>query len=175
LTSVVEICTNSIAMPSNVIEKCVGELNARDLTISLAESATAGRMASEFALVKESGKCLIGGLVCYDANVKVSVLGVDEDLIDKFTAESAEVTKAMADNLPKLFDSSIYAAVTGLASPGGSETDEKPVGTMFLHVKLPDGQIATCQTFEGTPEDVVLQTIDRACELITESLQATTK
>ncbi len=65
----------------------------KGLTISFAESATAGWLCSEFALTEQSGKVLKGGIVCYDADLKVSLLGVPRELFDKYTPESMEVTQ----------------------------------------------------------------------------------
>jgi nicotinamide-nucleotide amidase len=157
-------------MPTGTIENCVRLLISQGRKIAFAESATAGRLASEFALVPESGKVLLGGIVCYDPEVKTSILKVPKKLIDDFTAESAEVTQALAENLTAYFDADIFVAVTGLASPGGSETPEKPIGTMFFHVILSEGAVAHREVFEGNPEEVVLHAIDRVCSLISEKL-----
>jgi nicotinamide-nucleotide amidase len=61
------------------------------MTIAFAESATAGCLCSEFALAPESGDILKGGIVCYDATLKETILKVPKTLIDKFTAESEKL------------------------------------------------------------------------------------
>ncbi len=43
-----------------------------------------------------------------------------------------QVTTALAKNLPKLIKADIHVAITGLASAGGTETKDKPVGTIFF-------------------------------------------
>ena len=54
-------------------------------------------------------------------------------LIEQYTAESAEVTAAMATQGHKLFKgANIIIACTGLLKPGGSASSEKPVGTFLL-------------------------------------------
>ena len=79
----------------------------KGLTIAFAESATAGWLCSEFALTEESGKVLKGGIACYDANLKVALLKVPQELIDEFTPESMEVTREMAYRLRALIPSDI--------------------------------------------------------------------
>lgn len=130
------------------------------LTIAFAESATAGRIAAEFALVPEAGKFLKGGLVCYDADLKCSLLKVSREQIDTFTPESKEVTQAIATGLQSLIPADIHIGCTGLTSSGGSETPEKPVGTMFLYATKAEQQLFNERVvFQGSPEDIVLQTI----------------
>lgn len=157
-------------MPTKKVVDCVRMLVNRQLKIAFAESATAGRMASEFSLVPDSGKILLGGIVCYDVAVKCDLLNIPKIYIEKYTPESAEVTKALAENLRTHFKADVIVAVTGLASPGGSETPEKPVGTMFIHMLLRDGYIAHREKFDGSPEQIVVQTIDRMCELLCEKI-----
>ena len=158
-------------MPSNTTTACVQTLLSHNYRIAFAESATAGRLASEYSLVQESGKILLGGIVCYDESVKCEILNIPQQFIDAYTAESAEVTKAMAESLATLFKGDILVGVTGLASPGGSETKEKPVGTMFIHILTPNGYTAHREIFEGNPESIIMKAIDKTGELIMEKLK----
>ena len=158
-------------MSSEKVENCVNALIARKLKISFAESATAGRLASEFGLAKDSGEILLGGIVCYDVSVKCDLMKIPADLIEKFTPESAEVTRALAENLSSYFKSDIFVAITGLTAPGGSETAEKPVGTMFIHIITPYGYMSHREVFFGSPEEITLKTVDTTCGLILKNLK----
>ncbi len=160
-------------MASDKIAECSKLIAQKKLKIAFAESATAGWLASEFSLVEESGNILLGGIVCYDACTKEDIFGVSAETIEKYTAESAEVTKAIAEGLPKYFDCDIAVGITGLTSAGGSETPEKPVGTMFIHIVLPGNRYcAHREVFDGPPEKVIKQTIDRVGTLLTDLLSA---
>ena len=143
------------------------------LTIAFAESASAGRAAFEFSLTADSGSVLKGGLVCYDACIKEDILGVDPALIEKFTPESSEITKAVACRLSHFMDADIHVAITGLPSPGGSENRNKPVGTMFIHILMKDRSVALRKVFHGTPESIILQTIDLVAQAILDALMQT--
>lgn len=57
-------------------------------------------------------------------------------LIEKYTPESAEVTKEMAIRLKKMMGADAVVSVTGLTTSGGSEGPGKPVGTMFYCVLI---------------------------------------
>jgi nicotinamide-nucleotide amidase len=157
-------------MPSQIVTDCSKSLAERKMTVAFAESATAGRLAFEFSMCPDSGKILKGGLVCYDADLKKSILHVPEDIINKFTPESAEVTKEIAERLKTLIPADIHIGVTGLTTSGGSESPEKPVGTIFLHAFIKERSIAVREVFQGEPEEIVLQAIDRAAELILQEI-----
>src|ERR1700712_4976939 len=101
---------------------CSKLMAEKGLSIAFAESATAGWLCSEFALTPESGKVLMGGITCYDASLKESLLKVPHQIIKDFTPESQEVTDELAKRLHRLINADVCVGVTGLTTPGGSET-----------------------------------------------------
>jgi len=157
-------------MPSQLIIDCSKILKEKGLTIAFAESVTAGRLAAEFSLTQDSGSVLKGGIVCYDAEVKEEVLGITSEYIKEFTPESAEVTRELAIQLKEIIRSDIQVAVTGLTTSGGSETSQKPVGTIFLHLVIRDNSIAVRKVFKGSPEQIVLLAVDLAAKTIINEL-----
>lgn len=152
------------------LHRCAALLASLKKTICCAESATAGRFCSSLSLMPQSGQILIGGIVCYDANVKSTLLRVPKDLIETHTPESAEVTKALAEALPRLFSADVHVAITGLTAPGGSETADKPVGTIFIHARLNGKDFPVRQVFSGSPEQIMLQAVNRAAQCVVEAL-----
>lgn len=158
-------------MPSKIVLACAKVLMDQKLTIAFAESASAGRLSAEFSLVPECGGMLKGGIVCYDACIKQDVLGVPKELIEKYTPESAEVTRELAARLQNFMKADIQVAVTGLTTPGGSETSEKPVGTMFIHALIKQKPFALREVYKGSPEEIVLQTVDRVAQLLIDELK----
>jgi nicotinamide-nucleotide amidase len=157
-------------MAESKIAVCSKLMARQGLTIAFAESATAGWLCSEFALTEESGKVLMGGIACYDAGLKIKLLKVPQELIDEFTPESMEVTREMAYRLRQLIASDIQVTVTGLTTPGGSETPEKPVGTMFVFALIKDKEASFRKVFSGSCEDVIHQTIEAAADMLTREL-----
>src|SRR6195952_3842655 len=153
-------------MAESKISICSKLMAERGFTIAFAESATAGWLCSEFALTDESGKGLKGGIACYDADLKVKLLGVAQELIDTYTPESMEVTREMAYRLKETISSDIQLTVTGLTTPGGSETPEKPVGTMFVFALIQGREASFRKVFPGSCEEVIHQTIEAAADLL---------
>jgi nicotinamide-nucleotide amidase len=157
-------------MAESKISICSKLMAEQGLAIAFAESATAGWLCSEFALTEESGKVLKGGIACYDADLKVSLLQVPQELIDEFTPESIEVTREMARRLVKLIPSDIQVTVTGLTTPGGSETAEKPVGTMFVVALINGRETSFRKVFKGSCEQIIHQTIAATADLLMNAL-----
>lgn len=154
-------------MLSEQITLCSRRIAENNMKVAVVESATAGWLASEFALAPHSGKIFLGGIVCYDVCTKEQLFDIPKKLIEEFTPESAEITQLLAERLNKYFKCDIAIAITGLTSPGGSETDDKPVGTMFIHIKLPENRYCSHrEVFEGTPKDIIRLTIERTGELL---------
>lgn len=154
------------------IADCARQLAEKKLTIVFVESATAGWLCSEFALTEQSGEILKGGIVCYDASLKESLLGVPHELIREHTPESQQVTNELASRLGKLIPADIYVAITGLTTPGGSETPEKPVGTMFLSILIKGRLVSVSYIFDGPCEAIIKKTICAAAALLISETQS---
>lgn len=157
---------------NSFLNRCGKLLIERKLSIAFAESATAGRLAAEFALLPNAGKFLIGGIVCYNVGVKEEHLKVPKQMITKFTPESAEVTRAMAKGLIDFIKADLHVAITGLPAPGGSETAEKPVGTMFICAFFKEKVLFEERiVFNGRPEEIIQQTVHHAAKTLLKYLQ----
>jgi nicotinamide-nucleotide amidase len=113
------------------LEGVVGAmLTERGLTVSTAESCTAGLLSSRIASVPGASKYLRGAVVAYASEVKSTELGVPAELIDKAGAVSEEVAAEMALGAKRKFSTDIALAVTCVAGPG--ESDGVPAGTAVL-------------------------------------------
>ncbi len=146
----------------NTTRKFINTLKEKELTVAFAESMTCGLAAHKLSTVKGVADVLSGSIVCYTPDVKMKLLRVKKDVICKNTCESQEVTDALAVNLTKLIKADIYGAITGLASEGGSESREKPVGTVFFSVLYKNKQHRLRKLFRGTPSEIK----EKACEAL---------
>ncbi|SKB65450.1 CinA family protein [Daejeonella lutea] len=153
-------------MPSTLVLESCKALAANNLTITFAESATAGSLCAAFAMAPQSGQVLKGGIVCYDAVLKEHILHIPPGIIKKYTPESAEVTEQLSRRLKKLIKADVYVAVTGLTTSGGSETPEKPVGTMFMHMIWEEKSLGLREVYRGKPEDIIAQAVDRVARMV---------
>jgi nicotinamide-nucleotide amidase len=154
------------------INRCARLLIEQHLTIGFAESATCGHISSSFSLADNAGKFLKGGIACYDAAIKANLLRVDRGLIEQHSPESAEVTKEITIGATPLLDVDICIGCTGLTCKGGSETDEKPVGTMFLHgIHHNETIFAERIVFGGDQRHILERATDRAAHLLLQYLE----
>lgn len=151
--------------------KLVKFMQARGETLALAESMTAGLACHKLAGVKGACDVLKGSIVCYDASVKNHLLGISQKLIDACTPESQEVTNALAKKLSRQMKADVYAAVTGLAAPGGSETKTKPVGTVFFSVRYKNKTYTKRSLFRGSP----VRIREKACNALFDFIRAVLK
>ena len=111
------------------------------LTISVAESLTAGLFQSELAAIPGVGSTLLGGMVTYAVDSKVNQLGVSREIIEQYGVVSEECATAMATQVKKMFKSDIGVALTGVAGP--LELENKPAGTVWIAIILPNDEVVT--------------------------------
>lgn len=147
-------------------QKLIRQLKTSKLTLALAESITCGLVAHRLSGCIGTSEVLKGSIVCYTPEVKMSVMHVPKKLIDRCTCESKEVTELLAKNLSKIIKADICAAITGLASPGGTETKEKPVGTVFFSVYYKNKIYNHRQIFRGTPLEIKKKAADAMYKFI---------
>lgn len=152
------------------VVECCKTLVSKDLTIAFAESATTGRLVYEFTSVPDCGSVNMGSIVCYNRSVKENLMNIPKEIIDRYTAESPEVTRLLALAIEKLIPADVIIAVTGLASEGGSESEEKPVGTMYIHGIIKGEHWEEKMRFDGSPDEIVKQTISAIASALTVKL-----
>jgi nicotinamide-nucleotide amidase len=116
----------------------IAELLARlNLRLVLAESCTGGKAASLITEVPGISQWFCGSAVTYREDTKKCWLGVSDDVLGRFTAESQESSDAMAmGTLALTPEAAICSAITGHLGPGvGPAVD----GLIFvsLAVRIP--------------------------------------
>jgi nicotinamide-nucleotide amidase len=148
------------------LEAIVGELlQARKMTIAVAESCTGGLLASRLTDVAGSSAYVDRGVVCYSNRSKVETLGIPEKLIAAHGAVSEPVAQAMADAIRRQADSAAGIGITGIAGPGGG-TPEKPVGTVAIAVSVARESCVRTFQFVGGREQVKFQATQAALNLL---------
>ena len=153
-------------MKAAALNTLIDLMRKRKLTIAFAESVTAGLVSSEFSKGLEVSKVLKGSIVAYTTEIKQKVLGVKKESLEKHTPESPEVTAQMARGLKDLYDPDIALAVTGLANPGGSESLEKPVGTVFICIYYKNKTYQYRNLFSGKREEILQQIVNYILDLL---------
>ncbi|MBZ5740371.1 CinA family protein [Nocardioides mangrovi] len=110
-------------------------LRAAGATVASAESLTAGRLAAALTETPGASATYVGGVVTYATELKATLLGVDEALIERYGVVSPECARAMAAGVRAITGATYGLATTGVAGP--SEQEGKPVGTVFVGLAGP--------------------------------------
>ncbi|MBQ6622457.1 MAG: nicotinamide-nucleotide amidohydrolase family protein, partial [Mogibacterium sp.] len=115
-------------------EVVVRRLKEKGLTLSSAESCTAGLFAASVTDVAGASKVFSRGYITYDEEAKITMVGVDPRTIDRYSVVSAEVAKEMARGARLEAGSDIAVAITGFAGPEadeGREAGESYIGYAY--------------------------------------------
>ena len=114
------------------LEEIVGELlREKKLSLSTAESCTGGSIAALVTSVPGSSAYFNGGIVAYSNEVKMALLHVSAETLEKYGAVSRETVTEMARGAMKALKTDCAVATSGIAGPGGGSR-EKPVGTVWI-------------------------------------------
>lgn len=128
-------------------------LRERGLTLSLAESCTGGQVSELMTSSPGASDYFLGCAVTYSNESKERILGVSRETLMRHGAVSEETAKEMASGARRVFGSSIAAAVTGIAGPGGG-TDEKPVGLVFIAATDGESFVVSENRFWGDRQSI---------------------
>jgi nicotinamide-nucleotide amidase len=104
----------------------------RRVTLAVAESLTGGLVAGTLASVPGVSAVFRGGVVAYATDLKATLLGVDEQLLQRGGAVQAEVAEAMAAGVAQRLGALLGVATTGVAGP--DPQDGRPPGTVYVAV-----------------------------------------
>ena len=152
------------------LEQDVGSLlRQKGLTLGVVESATGGLISHLITNVPGSSDYYLGSVTAYSNEVKVKVLGVKEQAINKYGAVSAQVAEELAQGGRKILAADICLADTGIAGPGG-DTPGKPVGLFYIGLSHQAGAYSQKHNFQGDREQNKLDAAEAALSWLKEYL-----
>ncbi len=123
-------------------EAVVGRLlKEQGRTICTAESCTGGKIAQMLTSIPGSSLYYKGSVIAYDNSIKTDLLGVPEDILEKYGAVSEQVVERMAKGVRELLKADYSVATSGIAGPDGG-TASKPVGTIWIAVSTPQATVS---------------------------------
>ncbi len=106
-------------------------LNARQWTMTTAESCTGGLIAGAITDIAGSSAWFESGVVSYSNEAKHRLLDVSVKVFEQHGAVSEACVLAMAEGALRSSGADVAVSVSGIAGPGGASPG-KPVGTVWL-------------------------------------------
>lgn len=117
----------------NLENAVVKLLKAKNLTVAVAESCTAGLVAKRITDVSGASEVFHCGVVSYANEIKSKILGVQQETLKEFGAVSEQVAEQMALGVHSVSGSDIGVSITGIAGPNADGSD-KPIGLAYLGI-----------------------------------------
>jgi len=134
-------------------------------SLAVAESCTGGNIAHFITANPGSSAYFKGGVVAYSNEIKIKLLDVPAEIIEKYGAVSQQVAETMAFGARKALNVDYSIATTGIAGPDGG-TAEKPVGTVWIAVAGPSGVKSEKFIFRHNRERNIIRSTQTALNLL---------
>ena len=150
-------------------EKLGKRLRKNKWIITTAESCTAGGISRAITDVANSSDYFEQAFITYSNSSKHQLLGVDDDVLQRYGAVSQQTVEKMAQGALKKARANVAIAVSGIAGPGGG-TEDKPVGTVWLSIAIKTKQMKYKEAniysekfvFRGDRSSIRKQTVQQA-------------
>ena len=139
-------------METNKLSQEIGDLlKQKGLTLGVVESATGGLISHLITNLPGSSDYYKGSVTSYSNEIKMKVIGVKADTLEKFGSVSSQVAEEMVLGGRKVLAVDICIADTGIAGPGGA-TPGKAVGLFYLGLADKNGALSQRHQFYGDRE-----------------------
>ncbi len=150
-------------------ELVLAKLRRYGYRIATAESCTGGNIAHLITSVAGCSDVMLGGVVSYCNEVKMKVLGVNADTLERYGAVSEGTVREMAEGVRRVMGADCAVATSGIAGPGGA-VPGKPVGTVWIAAATPGGVKAERCHFRGDRQSVIDRASARALTMLADML-----
>jgi nicotinamide-nucleotide amidase len=155
---------------SDLAAKVIDLLRERRQTISCAESITGGALTAALVSVSGASDVLLGSIVAYSKEIKISQLGLSAELINDKGLVSKEVAIAMAKGARQRLGSSWAISSTGSAGP--TALDGSSPGEIWIAILGPDRQESVKFSINGARQEVISGAVESALTLLERILRA---
>ncbi len=150
-------------------EAVVSILKEKKITLTTAESCTAGLLAGRIMNTAGASEIYNEGYITYSDEAKERLIGVNHATLEKYGAVSAETAAEMAKGAAKAAGAKAAVSVTGIAGPGGG-SEKKPVGLVYVGCSV-NGNVRTEEfRFTGNRAKNREYAVVRALTLLREEL-----
>jgi nicotinamide-nucleotide amidase len=142
----------------------IGLLIARGETVAVAESLTGGLLAAALTATPGASGAFRGGVVAYATDLKNSLLGVSQDLLDRHGAVHPAVAAAMAEGARRRMAATVGAATTGVAGP--DPAGGQAVGTVHIAVASARNNAARALALSGDRHQIRSAAVEHSLDLL---------
>ena len=146
----------------------VRRLAAVGHTVAVAESLTAGLVGATLTEVAGSSAVFRGGVQVYATDLKASLAGVPQAVLDEHGAVSAVTAEALAAGVRARLGATYGLALTGVAGPDPQEGH--PPGTVHVAVAGPGGTVSRSLRLPGDRARVRLLAVTAGLDLLRRQL-----
>ena len=129
-----------------------GLLQARDESLSTAESLTGGLLGAILTNLSGASATYRGGVVVYATDLKATLLGVPASLLAARGPVDPDVAAAMAEGVRDRLSSTWGVALTGVAGP--EPQADQPVGKVYLAIAGPGPTSVVERLFPGQRAEI---------------------
>ncbi|GAA1854761.1 CinA family protein [Asanoa iriomotensis] len=134
----------------------------RKETLAVAESLTGGLLAATIVEVAGASAVFRGGLVAYATDLKATLVGVPEPLLEKQGPIDPDVALSLAEGARRTCRADWGIGTTGVAGPDSQ--DGKPVGLVYVAVTGPLGRQVDELNLDGGRASIRAGAVSHALE-----------
>ncbi len=152
------------------LKEVVKILTEKKMTISTMESCTGGGLANAITNVAGSSEVFKFGAVTYSNEFKIK-MGVNKEVIDKYTVYSQNVAREMARCICEFTNSNIGVGITGKLKRVDNHNMAGKDDEVFMSIYL-DGKYTDLNTLvnfdkrEDNKNEVILKVVKKILELL---------
>jgi PncC family amidohydrolase len=154
-----------------VINSIKDILSKEKLTLSVAESVTAGHLQAAFSSAIEAAKFFQGGITAYNAGQKTKHLNIEPIAALEDDCVTEKVACEMAIQVNKMFISDYGIAITGYAT----KMPEEGLNDLFAYFAIAKGEKIVLTKEISTKKERVDAQVDYTNQVIKEFLKVVKK
>jgi len=147
---------------SQLAEKIIKLARKKNVSICTVESCTGGLISSTLVSISGASNIFKGSLVCYDSKVKIKILGVPKNIVEKNFAASEKCALSMSKKAAEFFDCDYALASTGFAEKGKE---------IFLSLYSKSEHFAEKHFFEGERNKMRENATKKSLEVLLDAIK----
>ncbi|KRM68702.1 CinA family protein [Apilactobacillus ozensis] len=151
-------------MITKIDKIAIEKLINADVSVTAAESLTAGLFQEVLGEVPGVSKIFSGGFVTYSNTAKEKLLGIPSKIINDFGVVSAQTAKQMAQKSREIMKTNLSVSFTGVAGP--DELEGNKAGTVYIGISYGNYLESRVFHFRGDRDAIRIKSVVAALDWI---------